>query len=218
MNKCKCDCNNERFICPSVYTCFGPTGPTGPTGPATITVGTTVTGSPGTNASVTNQGTNKNAVLNFTIPQGLTGATGPTGPTGATPTISLDSILVSNDGLQTVTTNSALNLGTVINTTGTNITFTAPNTVNITTPGTYYVLFEVLAANTSTSGDVGASMEINGTIVPTASEYVSSTTTQTQFVLQHNITITSNSTITINNNSTVSNNYHDSSISVIKIA
>src|SRR5574344_3038498 len=100
MNKCKCDCNNERFICPSVYTCFGPTGPTGP---ATITVGTTVTGSPGTNASVTNQGTNQNAVLNFTIPQGLTGATGPTGPTGATPTISLDSILVSNDGLQTVT-------------------------------------------------------------------------------------------------------------------
>ena len=40
---------------------------TGPQGPATITVGTTTTGDPGTNASVVNVGTNQNAVLNFTI-------------------------------------------------------------------------------------------------------------------------------------------------------
>ena len=66
---------------------FGPTGPTGPTGPAgaaTITVGQTTTGDPGTQASVENVGTAQNVILDFTIPQGIDGATGPTGPTGAT--------------------------------------------------------------------------------------------------------------------------------------
>ena len=66
---------------------FGPTGPTGPTGPAgaaTITVGQTTTGDPGTQASVENVGTAQNVILDFTIPQGIEGATGPTGPTGAT--------------------------------------------------------------------------------------------------------------------------------------
>ena len=69
----------------------GETGATGPQGPAgtageaaTITVGTTTTGDAGTNASVTNTGTAQNAVLNFTIPRGETGATGPQGPQGET--------------------------------------------------------------------------------------------------------------------------------------
>ena len=57
-------------------------GPTGPQGPATITVGTTTTGAPGTNASVTNSGTNQNTILNFRIPAGPTGPQGPQGPTG----------------------------------------------------------------------------------------------------------------------------------------
>mgnify|MGYP004524931967 CR=1 FL=1 len=50
----------------------GPTGPRGPQGPATITVGSTTTGEPGTNAQVTNSGTSGNAILNFTIPRGAT--------------------------------------------------------------------------------------------------------------------------------------------------
>lgn len=70
----------------------GPTGPTGPTGPAaaTITVNTTTTTEPGTNASVFNSGTPSNAILEFTIPRGSTGpqgVTGPTGPRGATHTL-----------------------------------------------------------------------------------------------------------------------------------
>ena len=79
--------------------CFGPTGPTGPAGPTTVDVGITTTSDPGTQATVTNVGTNQNAIFSFSIPrgatgatgatglqgiQGLTGATGPTGPTGAT--------------------------------------------------------------------------------------------------------------------------------------
>ena len=84
-----------RCCCPSLTGptggIVGPTGPTGATGPtgeaATITVGTTTTGDAGTEASVVNSGTLEAAILDFVIPQGVTGPTGeigPTGPRGAT--------------------------------------------------------------------------------------------------------------------------------------
>jgi hypothetical protein len=47
---------------------------------ATITVGSTTTGEPGSSAQVSNIGTPSNAVFNFTIPRG------PAGPTGASGT------------------------------------------------------------------------------------------------------------------------------------
>ena len=74
----------EGKKCKDKLQVVGPTGPTGPAGPATITVGNTTTGDPGTRASVTNVGTNENAILNFTIPAGVQGTTGPEGPTGPT--------------------------------------------------------------------------------------------------------------------------------------
>lgn len=49
---------------------------------ASVTVGTTTTGNPGTNASVVNVGTSSDAVLNFTIPRGATGAQGEQGIQG----------------------------------------------------------------------------------------------------------------------------------------
>ena len=61
----------------------GPIGPQGPPGQdgdngdaATITVGLTTTGQPGTNASVVNTGTTSASVLNFTIPRGDKGEPG----------------------------------------------------------------------------------------------------------------------------------------------
>ena len=54
---------------------------------ATISVGTTTTGEPGTSASVENVGTSTNAILNFTIPQGSQGTPGQDGvgvPQGGT--------------------------------------------------------------------------------------------------------------------------------------
>ena len=65
----------------------GATGNTGPAGSgtnATVTVGTTTTSVPGTNALVTNSGTSSAAIFNFTIPRGDTGAQGIQGLTGAT--------------------------------------------------------------------------------------------------------------------------------------
>ena len=51
-------------------------GPPGPPGEAaTVTVGRTTTGEPGTQAQVTNSGTESAAVLNFVVPRGATGAT-----------------------------------------------------------------------------------------------------------------------------------------------
>lgn len=47
-----------------------------------VSVGSTTTGAAGSSASVTNSGTTSNAVFNFTIPRGDTGATGSTGPQG----------------------------------------------------------------------------------------------------------------------------------------
>jgi len=69
--------NDNKKHCCFPRNCYivGPTGPTGPQGAATITVGTTTTGLPGTNASVTNSGTLENPILDFVIPAGATGAT-----------------------------------------------------------------------------------------------------------------------------------------------
>jgi hypothetical protein len=72
----------------NTVTATGPQGQPGTPGAAgaaaTIAVGTTTTGAPGSNAAVTNTGTNAAAVFNFTVPAGQTGATGAAGATGAT--------------------------------------------------------------------------------------------------------------------------------------
>lgn len=100
--RCCCDDNYERAkrkieeANKNLKLCYvqGPTGPQGPqgprgeNGPTTIDVGTTETGDYGTDAMVTNVGTNKDAILNFKIPrgipgeQGLKGEKGDTGPQG----------------------------------------------------------------------------------------------------------------------------------------
>lgn len=59
---------------------IGQQGPPGPPGTAAnIAVGTTSTGTPGTNATVTNSGTASAAIFNFTIPAGAQGIPGPPG-------------------------------------------------------------------------------------------------------------------------------------------
>lgn len=97
--------------------------------------------------------------------------------------------------------------------------FTAPNIITLNEPGTYLMHFDSLIRNTAaSSGDVGASLLINGVVAPNASEYVSATTTETQISLQHSVTINDPANVTIQNLSTASNNYHDTSLSVIKLA
>lgn len=120
---------------------FGPTGPTGPQGPATITIGTTTTGNPGTNASVTNVGTNENAILNFTIPAGATGAQGiqgPTGPSGESALSYGSKYDTTTDTISlTADTDSPVPLTTTAPLSG--ITGTNANTLTITANGFYKI-------------------------------------------------------------------------------
>ena len=234
-----CGGNSNRFDGASVVYCYGPRGATGPTGPAGGPTGPTgATGPQGLQGIVGPTGATGPQGLQGIVgptgatgpqglqgiagptgatgPQGLQGVVGPTGPTG--PAVTIDSALVDNDGTQTVAADSLVDLGTLINSTGTSITFTSPNTINLAEPGSYYILYSTLVSNTGAAGDVGASLLVNGTVVNNASEYVPATSTQTQIVAQHSLTITDPTTITISNESTVSNDYHDSSLSIIKIA
>ena len=98
----------------SVMVLKGDTGPAGAVGSSgTVTIGTTTTGSSGGNASVTNSGTSSEAVLNFSIPKGVSGAagvqgaqglTGATGATGAGATIQISTVTtLPEDSNATVT-------------------------------------------------------------------------------------------------------------------
>ncbi|OUN10818.1 hypothetical protein B5G40_08890 [Flavonifractor sp. An9] len=65
----------------------GPAGPQGESGSdgkaATVRVGAVTTGEPGSQAAVSNGGTESDAVFNFTIPRGADGRDGAEGPAGA---------------------------------------------------------------------------------------------------------------------------------------
>lgn len=82
----------------------GPAGERGPEGPqgepgesATITVGETVTGEPGTHAKVENVGTEQNAILKFTIPRGDKGEPGGGGG-GSTVTVEVGETVTGEPG------------------------------------------------------------------------------------------------------------------------
>ena len=94
----------------------GPQGPTGPVGPAaTVAVGLTTTGTPGSNAMVTNVGNSSAAIFEFTIPSGVQGATGatgpqgPTGPGGAAATVAVGSTTTGTPGSNAMVTNVGTN-------------------------------------------------------------------------------------------------------------
>jgi len=135
----------------------GPTGATGATGAAgnaaTIAVGTTTTGAPGSSVIVTNSGSSSAATFDFTIPRGDTGNTGPAGvgiavggTTGQvlakTSATNYDTQWV-NAGTGTVTSVAATAgtgisiTGSPITTSGTlNITNSAPDQTVVLTSGT----------------------------------------------------------------------------------
>ena len=88
------------------------TWPQGETGPAaTISVWTTTTWEPGTNASVTNSWTSGAAVFNFTIPKGAKGAKG---DTGAAATITVWSTTTWDAWTSATVTNSGTSSAAVL--------------------------------------------------------------------------------------------------------
>ena len=93
----------------------GDTGATGsPGAAATIAVGTTTTGNPGTNASVTNSGTSSAAVLDFTIPKGAKGDPGDPGTPGSAATIAVGTTQTGNPGTSASVVNSGTSSAAVL--------------------------------------------------------------------------------------------------------
>lgn len=94
----------------------GDKGDTGSAGAAaTITVGSTTTGNPGTNASVTNSGTSSAAVLNFTIPRGTAGQDGADGADGESATITVGTTTTLPAGSSATVTNTGTSSAAVLN-------------------------------------------------------------------------------------------------------
>lgn len=76
---------------------------------ATITVGSVSTGEPGTNASVTNSGTENAAVFDFVIPRGADGTPGQNGEDGAdgqAATITVGNVTTGDPGTDVIINNS----------------------------------------------------------------------------------------------------------------
>jgi len=109
----------------SVMTLKGDTGPAGATGSAgTVTIGTTVTGSAGGNASVSNSGTSSDAVLSFTLPKGASGTagiqgsiglTGATGAAGDNATIAMGTITTLPENSSATVVNAGSDTAAVLN-------------------------------------------------------------------------------------------------------
>ena len=156
----------------------GPTGATGPTGPAgndgadgatgatgtaaTLSVGTVTTGEPGTNASVTNSGTAQNAILDFTIPRGATGA--------SSPTTAPATLLTTDDPSQPTQTNGDLSFQNNNLLIGSAISHTTGSpSVLINTRGVYQATFKGtigVSGGSSSSQSIALHLELNGNILP----------------------------------------------------
>lgn len=162
---CCCTCCFQPTMCqslpPKPLTC--PICPPGPPGTAaTITIGTVTTGAPGSPAQVTNSGTPQNAVLNFTIPQGLPGASQPVSLVSAYSTPPQPGA----SGTPITFDRTSLSLGSDISHTAGSDTFT------INQPGVYSVEFHGVISPTGNNTfpvNINTSLEENGTIVPGAS-------------------------------------------------
>lgn len=166
----------------------GATGATGPQGPAgeaaTITIGTVTTGEPGTNASVVNTGTEQDAVLNFTIPRGATGASG----SGVS-----DVLLTTDTPPQATTAGGALSFALNSLLIGSAITHATPSSnVVLNQKGIYLVAFHGTVGLAAT-GTVPASsltyMTQNGTNVPGSDVLTSLTSTSTYTAVSFTVPI-----------------------------
>ena len=109
-------CPPRNTCCNNIVPIPGPQGPEGQA--ATITVGSTITGAPGTPAVVSNSGTTSNAVLNFIIPEGQPGATGPQGPAGTNgtaATVTVGTTTTGAPGTQASVTNVGTQSAAILN-------------------------------------------------------------------------------------------------------
>lgn len=171
------DCGKKCNCTPIIV---GPTGPTGPQGPVSIDVGVTTTTDPGTNASVTNVGTDDNVILNFNIPkgetgpigpQGIPGTEGPTGPAGPTGPTAIETYgrkyNTSTDNIS-LETNIAQNIPLGNNGPTNKITTATQNTLTITENGVYLVEYG-FSGSSSTNATLTVEVKQNANAIGSTS-------------------------------------------------
>lgn len=141
------NCYNRTCCCNNFIPVPGPTGPAGNS--ATIAIGSTTTGEPGTNAIVTNSGTTSNAVLNFVIPRG---------ESGTNDTIkNIDSgNFISRTNATYNSPNSIINLPITLN--SNNITTNSNSIISVSKNGRYLINYGI---KSTTSGNI-IGLYING--------------------------------------------------------
>lgn len=169
LNNCCCNRNCcNRNCCNNFIPVPGPAGEA-----ATITVGSTTTGAPGTPASVINSGTPNNAVLNFVIPSGIS--------------TSLNSGNFISRNEQTYnTSNSIIQLPTTINNQGIN---NSNGIITLTKSARYLINYGI--QSTTINNTIG--IYINGV----NNTNTNITTTDTNLNVNSSIILTLNNTDTI---------------------
>lgn len=109
---------------------------------ATIEVGTVTTGAAGTNASVTNVGTEQRAILNFVIPRGDTGASGAEGSAG----VGFDDAtrIEQNSGTNTLTAGAnGLSIAATFKVTAGDEVFEIPSSMFLAVKGSESIVIDV---------------------------------------------------------------------------
>jgi len=119
---------------------------------ATVDVGTTTTGLPGTSASVVNSGTTSAAILGFTIPRGDKGEQGPQGPQGEPGEPGEDGLDITWKGIYSASTPYVVNDAVYYN--GGSYICIQNTTGNPPTNETYWNLMAAQGAPGEGSGDV----------------------------------------------------------------
>jgi microcystin-dependent protein len=128
-------------------------GPQGEKGDAaTVNVGTTTTGLPGTSASVVNSGSTSAAILDFTIPRGDKGEQGPQGPQGEPGEPGEDGLDITWRGTYSASTSYVVNDAVYYN--GGSYICIQNTTGNLPTNETYWNLMAAQGAPGEGSGDV----------------------------------------------------------------
>ena len=183
-----------------------------------MTVGNVTTGAPGTQATVTNSGTTTGAILDFAIPQGITGPTGAegaTGPTGATATN--ENGVAYNVAQQTVNNDANVQFDTNdIDSTG-SITANGNEGFNLES-GRYLVSFGT-DASVDSANNIGASLELDGTPVTYAVSSLNKTDADNErLVLTAIVDVTGTQALTVKNTAGNDENMTNSVLNVVKLS
>ena len=152
-------------------------------------------------------------------PQGEVGPQGPIGPQGPVGPVATGEVLaLSGVACQPVPTSESLNLGAVVTTSGTAITFTAPNTITLNQAGLYAVTYNGTACD-PTQTEIGLAVAQNDVPIPSATtEFTKAVDTTATVSVATVITAAAGDTITVINPTSATVNYGNSSVTVVKLA